>query len=103
MDKVPKDWYTYHHANCGTRYRGCDPSLCPKNVYEKTGKWIGTLEDEKNMSKLSEGETNMARKKALPVIKRVRLEGFIRRLDGKIFTVEFIKKDICKNTGNFDS
>ena len=40
------------------------------------------------------------RKKKLPNIKRVRLEGFIRRLDGKIFTVDFIKKDKTKRTMN---
>ena len=40
------------------------------------------------------------RKKKLPVISRVRLEGFIRRLKGKIFTVEFIKKDKTKRVMN---
>jgi hypothetical protein len=38
---IPKEWWTYHHSHCGTIYRGCHPTLCPKNVYEHTGKWIG--------------------------------------------------------------
>lgn len=36
----------------------------------------------------------------LPIIKRVRLEGFIRKLDGKIFTVEFTKQDKTKRVMN---
>jgi len=39
--KIPNDWWTYHHKDCGTKYRGCHPTLCPKDVYEKTGEWIG--------------------------------------------------------------
>jgi hypothetical protein len=42
----------------------------------------------------------MARKVKPQVIKRVRLEGFIRKLGGKIFTVEFIKKDKSKRKMN---
>lgn len=42
----------------------------------------------------------MPRKAALPVVRRVRLETFIRRLDGKIFTVEFIKQDKTKRKMN---
>lgn len=42
----------------------------------------------------------MKRKKKVQVIKRVRLEGFIRRLEGKIFTVEFTKKDKTKRVMN---
>jgi hypothetical protein len=42
----------------------------------------------------------MARKVKPQVIKRVRLEGFIRKLRGKIFTVEFIKKDKSKRKMN---
>jgi hypothetical protein len=33
----------------------------------------------------------MPRKKKLPVVRRVKLETFIRRLDDQIFTVDFIK------------
>jgi hypothetical protein len=40
------------------------------------------------------------RKQKLPIIKRVRLEGFIRKLGGKIFTVEFTKKDRTKRKMN---
>jgi len=36
----PADWWTYHHKDCGTKYRGCHPSLCPKDQYAKTGVWI---------------------------------------------------------------
>ena len=36
---VPKDYYRYHHPDCGTSYRGCHPSKCPKNQYETTGVW----------------------------------------------------------------
>lgn len=42
----------------------------------------------------------VTRKKKLPIISRVRLEGFIRQLKGKIFTVEFIKKDDTKRVMN---
>jgi hypothetical protein len=37
--KAPKNYYAYHHQDCGTKYRGCHPTLCPKNEYEKTGVW----------------------------------------------------------------
>lgn len=36
---VPADWATYHHKNCGTKYRGCDPYNCPKEIFESTGEW----------------------------------------------------------------
>lgn len=35
----PEDWHKYHHADCGTQYRGCHPTLCPKNQFEETGIW----------------------------------------------------------------
>lgn len=38
---MPSDWGKYHHKDCGSVYRGCHPTLCPKNVYEETGEWIG--------------------------------------------------------------
>lgn len=38
--KPPKDWWTYHTKDCGTKYRGCSPD-CPKNIYEETGEWRG--------------------------------------------------------------
>lgn len=42
MSELPENWYLYHHKDCGAKYRGCHPTLCPKNVYETTGKWIGS-------------------------------------------------------------
>ena len=36
----PANWWEYHLPSCGTEYRGCDPA-CPKDVYERTGKWTG--------------------------------------------------------------
>ena len=48
--KAPEKWWTYHHKHCGTLLRGCHPTLCPKNVYELTGKWIGK---EKLMSTIT--------------------------------------------------
>jgi len=39
-DTPPPAWWRFHHADCGIAYRGCSPE-CPKDVYEKTGKWIG--------------------------------------------------------------
>lgn len=39
--EVPSTWTEWHHPNCGTKYRGCDPDNCPKDVYERTGVWIG--------------------------------------------------------------
>jgi len=57
----PKDWLaeairekldkTIHHKDCGTAYRGCHPTLCPKDQYEKTGKWR-TLEQLEVQEKL---------------------------------------------------
>ena len=38
-DQVPENYYIYHHKDCGKKYRGCSPE-CPKDIYEKTGKWI---------------------------------------------------------------
>lgn len=40
---LPKDWYNFHHKDCGTKYRDCHPELCPKDQYEKTGTWYPTL------------------------------------------------------------
>ncbi len=37
--QAPADWDAYHHKDCGTQYRGCHPSKCPKNQYEQTGIW----------------------------------------------------------------
>ncbi len=42
----------------------------------------------------------MPRKKKLPVVRRVKLETFIRRLDDQIFTVDFTKQDGKKRTMN---
>ena len=39
-NKIPEDWWTYHHQECGTKYRGCSPE-CPKEIYELTGEWTG--------------------------------------------------------------
>jgi hypothetical protein len=36
----------------------------------------------------------------LPIVRRVKLENFIKRLDGKIFTVEFTKQDGTKRVMN---
>jgi len=38
-EKVPKEWWKHHYKDCGTAYRGCHPTKCPKNQYEKTGIW----------------------------------------------------------------
>lgn len=37
--EVPENWWQYHHCNCGTKFRGCDPDRCPKDIYERTGVW----------------------------------------------------------------
>lgn len=44
VPRAPKEWWRYHHQNCGTVYRGCHPTACPKDVFEKTGKWIGEID-----------------------------------------------------------
>jgi hypothetical protein len=36
----PREWWEYHHRDCGTLYRGCAPG-CPKDTFERTGEWIG--------------------------------------------------------------
>lgn len=38
-EEAPPDYYHNHHPECGVRYRGCHPSLCPKDQYERTGVW----------------------------------------------------------------
>ena len=35
----PRKYWLYHHSNCGTKFRGCDPDFCPKDYYERTGRW----------------------------------------------------------------
>jgi len=35
----PDNYWHYHHIGCGTMYRGCHPTACPKNQYEETGIW----------------------------------------------------------------
>lgn len=35
----PRDWWLCHHADCGVRYRGCHPTRCPKDHWERTGIW----------------------------------------------------------------
>ena len=42
----------------------------------------------------------MPRKPKLPVVKKVKLETFIRRLDDQIFTVDFTKQNGDKRTMN---
>ena len=37
--EAPEDYFAFHHKNCGTKFRGCDPENCPKEHYEKTGYW----------------------------------------------------------------
>lgn len=37
---VPPNWWEFHSDDCGTAYRGCAPD-CPKDRYERTGKWDG--------------------------------------------------------------
>lgn len=45
---APTKYWLYHHPGCGTDYRGCHPSKCPKNEYEKTRVWQQPLVDEIN-------------------------------------------------------
>jgi len=45
--EIPSNWWTMHHKNCGTKYRGCDPHLCAKHHYEQTGVWLYPEELEK--------------------------------------------------------
>lgn len=40
QNKPPKNWWEYHAKDCDTKYRGCS-SDCPKDIYERTGKWNG--------------------------------------------------------------
>ena len=39
---APVNWCEHHHKNCGTKFRGCDPKLCAKDHYERTGVWKST-------------------------------------------------------------
>lgn len=43
---LPEDWYRNHHKDCGTQYRGCHPTLCPKEHYEQTGEWKPELSEQ---------------------------------------------------------
>jgi hypothetical protein len=42
-NNAPENWWNHHHPDCGTAYRGCPPTLCPKDQYEKTGIWRSPL------------------------------------------------------------
>ena len=37
---APREYWRFHARGCGTDYRGCAPD-CPKDIYERTGKWTG--------------------------------------------------------------
>jgi hypothetical protein len=39
----PKNHMYYHHPDCFVNYRGCHTTKCPKDQYEKTGKWRFSL------------------------------------------------------------
>jgi hypothetical protein len=51
--KAPKNYSTYHHQECGTKYRGCSPK-CPANIYEQTGKWTGQKDMAERLKHLKE-------------------------------------------------
>ena len=40
----PPDWWNYHAKGCGKTHRGCAPD-CPKDIYERTGRWVGPGKD----------------------------------------------------------
>ncbi len=46
MEPAPENWSIHHHPSCGRDYRGCHKKLCPKDQYEKTGKWMPWLADQ---------------------------------------------------------
>lgn len=46
---APANYWLYHHPGCGTDYRGCHPTKCPKNEYEKTGIWQQALVEKINI------------------------------------------------------
>jgi len=52
-EKAPKNYSTYHHQECGTKYRGCSPK-CPADIYEQTGKWTGQKDMEERLKHLNE-------------------------------------------------
>lgn len=39
QDVPEKYWHYHHHRGCGTDFRGCHPTNCPKDQYERTGIW----------------------------------------------------------------
>lgn len=61
----PKNWWEYHHAKCGIDYRGCHPTLCPKDQYEKTGVWRNPVEStpvtDLSQPTLTQQETTVSR------------------------------------------
>ncbi|MFA5314119.1 MAG: HD domain-containing protein [Methanomassiliicoccales archaeon] len=50
---VPPNWYAFHHRDCGTVYRGCHPTKCPKDHYERTGEWKPELAKVSERNQLS--------------------------------------------------
>jgi hypothetical protein len=44
--KVPNEYWHYHHKRCGIDFRGCHPTKCPKDQYERTGIWNPNLAKE---------------------------------------------------------
>jgi hypothetical protein len=57
-EKAPKNYYTYHHPDCGTKYRGCSPK-CPADIYEQTGKWTGQKDMAERLKHLKEEITEI--------------------------------------------
>lgn len=55
---VPKDWYTYHLDECGTRSRGCSTD-CPQYIYESTGKWVGERMMRERLAMLEEDASEL--------------------------------------------
>jgi hypothetical protein len=51
---LPKKWSDCHSHECGTAYRGCAPN-CPKDVWERTGLWIGAEESKPDKDTLDGG------------------------------------------------
>ena len=39
LRQAPRHPSRFHHKDCGTAYRGCHPTKCPKDQYEQTGVW----------------------------------------------------------------
>lgn len=57
-DTPPDNWWQNHHPHCGTQYRGCHPTACPSDHFDRTGKWVPDLAYDSSRYAVAGGTEN---------------------------------------------